>query len=188
LGERPATQFYDLISKAVPPRALDRAVRFLAEGLALDPHVCPRDLLTPARLAQAMRPHGIDGWMPVSASLIHGYVSWLGRWRCGTAGPAALGIAVDARLYREVFTVKAKTAAKRAQSKFLAVSAHELGHVMMKPQGEQWRFIRMGNFAAADWQSPAAEAEAWLFAGILRAFVFADIGADSRPDGTHEYV
>jgi hypothetical protein len=183
-GEK--TRFDQLVS-GPSLRGLHEAERFLINAMNLTPEITPKDLLKPGTLYHAIwKLANIDGWIPVRGIQIHGYTSWLGRWRrCGQA----MVIAIDANILRDVRATRFVTADTRAQAKFLAIVAHEVGHIVMRSPATKEKFVEdMGIFVGADWQTLQAEGEAWLFAGFLRAFVFADIGGEKRPDKTHMYV
>jgi len=189
MGKEETTRFWNLVARRKPLDALEAAVDFILRALRLAPTVTPTDFLKPGALNRAMWAVAkINGWMPVSRKTIQGYASWLGCWRSVQAG---LQIAVDAELWQEVHTTKLYSAHTRAQSKFLAITAHEIGHILMRPEGERIEYVQdMASWAGglAPPESLLAEADAWLFAGFLRAFVFADIGSAGRPDSVHMYA
>jgi len=181
------TRFYDLIADYTPPRALENACRFVMVARSLRPPINPTDLLKPGALRVVMwQTAQIAGWLPVSSKTIHGYASWLGRWQ---RVKTDMLVTIDANLWQQIHMIRIATARTRAQSKFMAITAHEIGHVLMRRPEEPVEFVEdMGEWVAAPWATLKAEAEAWLFAGFLRAFIFADIGSEKRPDETHKYV
>jgi hypothetical protein len=76
----------------------------------------------------------------------------------------------------------------RAGSVLLAIIGHEAGHEAMRGNRRR-EFIRnMGSWFAARPESLFSEAQAWLFSGMLRAFVFADIASSKTPDLTYLVV
>jgi len=182
------------VSVTIPKCVLEKVKVFLAAADGLSPPVLPQDLLNLSSLQKAMIEGAkIKGWLPVSRGLIHKYASWLGRWKSGV-DRGELVVAIDKDIHkaapgffrRHLFPA----ASRRANCKFLAIVAHEIGHVLMGHANATCPCVRdMGQWCEADWADRESEAEAWLFAGFLRAFVFAEIGgARRRTDKTHEYV
>jgi hypothetical protein len=188
----PETRFYNLTldqggSAGKPDmRALEAAKGFVEENLKAKPAIGPIDLLDLSRLKEAIkRVAKIQGWLPVKSPALCGYVSWLTQLGKGKD----LYIAVDGALLGRSSLAEPGGAGERAKSKFLAVIGHEVGHVKMRKPGQEQKFIRrVGSLRLADPQTLLAEAEAWLFAGFLRAFVFADIASTKRPDECYRYV
>ena len=188
----PATRLSELMHNpsgrgSAVERARQEAVRFLLRGLALAPPVHPTDLVLLAPLRRAMRcGANIEDWLLVSPRLIHGYCSWLVKFH------GAQFVAIDSGLYQDVFTLPHQAGKTRAQSKFLAITAHEMGHELMRDPTKPRRFIAalhpLTAYQEAEWEPLESEAEAWLFAGFLRAFVCADVGGRARPDEVHRYV
>jgi len=63
----------------------------------------------------------------------------------------------------------------------LAILSHEIGHVVLRHIKPDTKFITSSLGPVAPIKLPQ-EWEAWLYAGFLRGFVFAEIGGSTIPD------
>jgi hypothetical protein len=176
------SRYRTLVKNKDHVKVLGKVLRFLDEAQRVD--VSPVDLMRPGCLQKAIRAATpIDNCLPVSRKLIWEYASWLGQWSNG-GNPF---IAVDASIYPSERLINALQPTDRAGSRLLAVLAHEAGHELMST-GKR-KFVRnMGYWLAAEEESLHSEATGWLFSGMLRAFVFADVGSSARPDQTVQVV
>lgn len=181
------TESGKLWSSPTPTAALEQAFRFAVLAESLREPVTPEGLLHIPALERAMRSvAGIHGWLPVSSFPENGYVSWLGKLRVG----GELVVATQTRLITDILrNTDDPHRKKRARSKLLAVTAHEIGHEFMRPCDKRRTFVtNMGRWVAARRQTLRNESEAWLFAGFLRAIVLAAVAGNGRPDRAHEYA
>lgn len=177
------SRYHKLLARRDHYRVAEKAISFLraaeVEGIS------PIDLLRIGKLLKAIHAAtGIDGCMPMSRKTIFDYPSWLGQWRSGELPFMAL----DASLYTTARTQNSWQSNDRAGSVLLAILGHEAGHEMMREGQKRSFIIDMGTWLAAKRESLFSEAQAWLFAGMLRAFVFADIGSSKTPDLTFMVV
>lgn len=181
----PNTRFPELINNKdgrspATMRSLMAAEKLLIRCLRLNPSLGPVDLLNLSNLRQLLELVGIDGWIPVESMPSKGYASWLGVWQKGDGRPS---IAIDQSAYTEI--VKGGVGSRRSKTVVFSI----IGHEVMRDQSEPRRFVKdMGRWLAASQAELYDEAEAWIFAGFLRAFIFADIGSEKRPDETATYM
>jgi len=178
------SRFGQLLASRDRVRAIEQAILFLTR--ARQQNVRPLDLLRLRDLQAAVKASTtIDGCLPVNRSLLQGYVSWLGQWRSG----GRPFIAIDASLYSSIRLGNPPGGARRAGAVVLGVVAHEVGHEVMRLPDQPRQFVTdMGAFLGARPESLLSEARAWLFAGMLRAFLFADVGSEKRPDMTASLI
>jgi len=185
----PTTRFPELINNKdgrapATMRSLMEAEKLLLRCLRLNPSLGPVDLLNLTNLRQLLELVGIDGWIPVESMPSKGYASWLGVWKKGDGAPS---IAIDQSAYTEI--VQGGIGSRRSKTVVFSIISHEIGHEVMRDRSEPRQFVKdMGRWLAANQAELYEEAEAWIFAGFLRAFIFADIGSEKRPDETATYM
>jgi len=155
-----------------------------------DEPFAPWDWLRPVRLRTSIaRQASIDSWLPVSDQLlpIRGYVSWLAILKKGAKPTIVIDKDIHAEILREAANDDKR--AKRAQAKFFAIIAHEVGHELMRDTKRPRKYVTQhGGIAFAGAENPFSEAEAWLFACFLRGFVLGAIAGAERPDRATDYA
>jgi len=129
---------------------------------------------------------------------LFGYRAWLTRFPGLGPDPDPeqhLGpfvVAVDSTIWEAIQKAGLNTGPVRDRllAKSLAVVMHEVAHVVLD-HVQHDRFSRAAPSVAlwyAERRSLDQEFEAWLYSGFLRAFVFAEIGGEKRPDRVPDLV
>lgn len=129
----------------------------------------------------------IDSFFPVNSEVVDlfGYTAWLTRIpdptsQCLPDGP--LTVAIDSSVWDSIqHGLVSRAARGRFLAELLGILSHEIAHVVRHHIKPTTRFVTstlrpISPIALGD------EWEAWLYAGFLRAFVFAEIGGSRIPD------